>query len=54
MSMVVDAVTEVLQQQDQQITPIAYFGAFISALEKEGSPTHIASLLQLIYIIVQK
>ncbi len=50
MSVVLDAVTEVLQQQNQQNTPVAYFGAFMVALEKENKPTHIAATLQLIQI----
>lgn len=50
MNVVLDAVTEVLQQQNQQNTPVAYFGAFRIALEKETKPTHIAATLQLIQI----
>jgi hypothetical protein len=54
MSVIVDAVTEVLQQQNQQTTPIAYFGAFLSALEREKNTSHIAALLHLIFLTAQR
>jgi hypothetical protein len=54
MSVIVDAVTEVLEQANQQTTPLAYFGAFVSAIEKENNTSHISALLQLIFLTAQR